>query len=187
MLLNVCPQGVEGKGEGALVPVKIASEVNCSEYLSLQHECTSCTCRVHRLRILVLFHRFGVCTKPTLRNTLGQDVFGVDRWAGSGQQRHLAGTAILSRCEPLSQLYSPGKGASGSRWRKSGGKQTEWIRIFQEGNSTKMESLFLLLRPLPPGPGGRRGGGEACRRKLRGRALSGERGCRACGAGERRF
>ena len=166
MLLNVCPQGVEGKGEGAPFPVKIASEVNCSEYLSLQHESTLCTCRVHRLRILKLFHRLGVCRKPTLRNNLGQDVFGVDRWAGSGEQRHLAGTAVLSRCELLSQLYSPGKGASGSRWRKSGGKQPEWIRIFQEGNSTKMESLWLLRRPLPQvpageGEGGRRAGGSS--------------------------
>lgn len=34
----------------------------------------------------------------------------------------------------------------------------------KEGNSTKMEPLSLLLPPLPPGPGGRGGGLEACRR-----------------------
>lgn len=74
MLLNVCPWGVEGKREGAPHPVKISSEVNhCSEYLSLQHESTLCTHHVHRLRILKLFHRFGVCAKPTLVNNLGQD------------------------------------------------------------------------------------------------------------------
>lgn len=72
MLLNVCPQGVEGKGEEAPFPVKIASEVNhCSEYLSLQHESTVCICRVLRLRVFKLFHRLGVCTKPTLGNNLG--------------------------------------------------------------------------------------------------------------------
>ena len=72
MLLNVCPQGVEGKGEGAPFPVKIASEVNrCSEYLFLQHESTLCTYSVQRLRIFKLFHHFGVCTKSTLVNNLG--------------------------------------------------------------------------------------------------------------------
>lgn len=72
MLLNVCPQGVKGKGEGAPFPVKIVSEVNhCSEYLSLQHESTLCTGRVHRLRILKLFHRLGICTKPVLGDNLG--------------------------------------------------------------------------------------------------------------------
>lgn len=42
-------------------------------------------------------------------------------------------------------------------WRK----QPEWIRIFEDGNSTKMESLSLLLHTLPMSPdeeGGRDGG-----------------------------
>lgn len=75
MLLNVCPQGVEGKGEGAPFPVKIASEVNhCSEYLFLQQESTLGTCPVHRLRIFKLSHRLGVYAKPTLGNNVGLGV-----------------------------------------------------------------------------------------------------------------
>lgn len=100
MLLNVCPRGVKGKGEGAPFPVKIASEVNhFSEYLSLQHESTLGTRRVHQLRVLKLFHRLGVCTKPTLGNNVGQDWmcagWTTGRGAG-GEQRRLAGTATLN-------------------------------------------------------------------------------------------
>lgn len=44
-------------------------------------------------------------------------------------------------------------------WRK----QSEWIRIFEDENSTKMESLSLLLLTLPLSPdqeGGRDGGAQ---------------------------
>lgn len=86
-------------------------------------------------------------------------------------------TATLKRTDVSLQstLYS-GQRCFCTEWIKCGGKQPKWIGIFENGNSTKMESWSLLPRTLPLGPGWR-GGGEA-RRRGRGGALRGEEGTR---------
>lgn len=185
MLLNVCPQGVEGKGEGAPFPVKIASEVNHrSEYLFLQHEFTLCTYRVHRLRIFKLFHHLGFCTKSTLENNLGHGRVCVGLTAGWGVCGWWEGYRRLARTATLKQMdaSSPAKLCSRAKiLLVPRGENLEENNQSGSGWELDKDGVFIAPPPYPPPPPAPAGAGEGEGWRRAGgssrRALSGSRGC----------